>query len=266
MSGTKKTFSTPKNVIITIGCMIVVFAVTVIGTVCVMNAMQEKSSIGADNGGSANVGGNNEGVDNSGSGAADTNTYIGIDQAKANALADAGVTAAEVTYTKAEFDYEDGVPVYDIEFYTSEKEYEYEIHAQTGSVYSRDVDVLPVGIGAGNGGGSNEGVGNNGNADVGGSNAGADNSGNTSAGGSNTGVGNSGNGAADIDAYIGIDQAKELATEHAGFSVSDVVFSKAELDYDDGLAVYEIEFYKGRAEYEYEINAVTGDILEYDWD
>ena len=28
--------------------------------------------------------------------------------------------------------------------------------------------------------------------------------------------------------------------------------------------VYEIEFYKGRVEYEYEINALTGDIIEFD--
>ncbi|MCD8368528.1 MAG: PepSY domain-containing protein, partial [Clostridiales bacterium] len=64
--------------------------------------------------------------------------------------------------------------------------------------------------------------------------------------------------------YIGIDKAKSIAASHAGYSVSDVTFSKVKLDEDDGVAVYEIEFYKGNVEYEYEINATSGSILDYD--
>ena len=38
----------------------------------------------------------------------------------------------------------------------------------------------------------------------------------------------------------------------------------AKLERDDGYMVYEIEFYSGGIEYEYTIDAVTGDIIEYD--
>ena len=63
---------------------------------------------------------------------------------------------------------------------------------------------------------------------------------------------------------IGVDQAKTIAAQHAGFGVNDVVFSKTKLERDDGLYVYEIEFYKDRMEYEYTIHATTGRILEFD--
>lgn len=68
------------------------------------------------------------------------------------------------------------------------------------------------------------------------------------------------------ETLIGEEQAKTIALEHSGFTASDVTFSKAALDYDDGQRVYEIEFYKGRTEYEYEINAISGKIMDFDID
>ena len=67
--------------------------------------------------------------------------YIGADAAKNAALADAGVSAGEARFTKVRMDYEDGVPVYELEFYTATHEYEYKIHAQTGAVFSRHVEA-----------------------------------------------------------------------------------------------------------------------------
>lgn len=67
--------------------------------------------------------------------------YIGADAAKNAALADAGVPAGDARFTKVRMDYEDGVPVYELEFYTATHEYEYEIHAQTGAVFSKHVEV-----------------------------------------------------------------------------------------------------------------------------
>ena len=144
---------------------------------------------------------------------------IGLEAAKEKALADAGVSASAVTYTKTKLDHEDGVLVYDLEFYTATHKYEYEIHASTGAVMSRNVEMFRNGSGSGSG------------------NAGS---------------------------YIGIDKAKSIAVEHAGFSVSNVIFSKAKLENDDGYIVYEVEFYKDGMEYEYTIDALNGDILEFD--
>ena len=54
--------------------------------------------------------------------------------------------------------------------------------------------------------------------------------------------------------------AENLALEAA----AEVSFTKAKLEKDDGLRKYEIEFIKGSTEYEYEIDAATGSVLEYD--
>ena len=48
--------------------------------------------------------------------------------------------------------------------------------------------------------------------------------------------------------------------------VSQKMRSKAKLENDDGYTVYEVEFYKDRMEYEYKIDAATGEIIEYDMD
>ena len=150
---------------------------------------------------------------------------LSLEEAKAQALADAGLTESEVTFTKERLDYDDGVRVYDIEFYTSDAEYEYEINASDGSVHSKSTETFSAGQGSGNGG----------------------------AGGLKEGD-------------IGAERAKEIALEHAGLTESDVRFVKAELDRDDRIVKYEIEFYAGMTEYSYEIDAVSGEILEYDVD
>lgn len=66
--------------------------------------------------------------------------------------------------------------------------------------------------------------------------------------------------------YIGEAKAKEIALNHAGLSVSDVNFYRAKLDYDDGRVKYEVEFWKGQTEYDYDIDAVTGEIIGFDYD
>ena len=65
---------------------------------------------------------------------------------------------------------------------------------------------------------------------------------------------------------IGAEQAKTIALNHAGVSASDAVFLYAEPDRDDGRRVYEVEFYSGSREYDYEIDAATGDVVSYDFD
>lgn len=68
--------------------------------------------------------------------------------------------------------------------------------------------------------------------------------------------------ASDTD-YIGEEKAKQTALEHAGVKESKVEMLYVELDYDDGAMVYDVEFYHNNKEYEYEINAKDGSIIEY---
>ena len=63
---------------------------------------------------------------------------------------------------------------------------------------------------------------------------------------------------------IGQEKAKQIAMKHAG--VTNASFHRVTKDYDDGRAVYEVEFYVGNREYDYEINAATGAIISYDQD
>lgn len=81
-----------------------------------------------------------------------------------------------------------------------------------------------------------------------------------------------GNGGKDVipeqgyETGITLEEAKAAALNAAGLSESDVTFTKAKLDYDDGILVYDIEFRYGTTEYEYEINAATGAVVSYDVD
>ncbi len=70
-------------------------------------------------------------------------------------------------------------------------------------------------------------------------------------------------GSASQKAYIGEAKAKEIALNHA--NVTNITNYKIELDFDD-VMVYEIEFKANNKEYDYEINALTGDIIEYEID
>lgn len=63
-------------------------------------------------------------------------------------------------------------------------------------------------------------------------------------------------------------KAKQIALEHAGVAESDTSFLWAKLDNDDGVQVYDVEFYVAStsSEYDYEIDASTGTIRSFDYD
>ncbi len=153
-------------------------------------------------------------------------TYIGEEKAKTLALEHAGVSESEVSFTQSKFDYDDGVAEYEVDFYIGTTEYDYEIDAVTGEVRSYDVDTKNI-------------------------------------------VNNTMSQAEVTQAnqtYIGEEKAKTLALEHAGVSESEVSFTQSKFDYDDGVAEYEVDFYIGTTEYDYEIDAVTGEVRSYDVD
>lgn len=67
-----------------------------------------------------------------------------------------------------------------------------------------------------------------------------------------------------VQGSISPEEAKEAVLNHAGFTAGQVSFTKVELEMDDGVAVYEIEFYADGKEYSSKVNASTGAIMEYE--
>lgn len=66
--------------------------------------------------------------------------------------------------------------------------------------------------------------------------------------------------------YIGESAAREAALRHAGLTADGVTDLRVSLETDDGIAHYDVEFRCNGAEAEYEINAVTGEVIHQEWD
>lgn len=71
-------------------------------------------------------------------------------------------------------------------------------------------------------------------------------------------------GAASDKAYISQEEAQSKAYAHAGVTAEEIVRSKVEFDSDDGIMAYEVKFETAAVTYEYEIDARTGQVLEYE--
>ena len=144
---------------------------------------------------------------------------ISADKAKKIALGDAKLAEKDVTFVKVELELEDNRLVYDVEFYSGNVEYDYDIDAVSGAIVSADKDienyVIPTQP-------------------------------STSAANTQT-------------SEISVEKAKQIALSHAG--VGSARFTKAKIDYENGVKVYEIEFKVGNMEYEYDINVVNGAIV-----
>lgn len=63
---------------------------------------------------------------------------------------------------------------------------------------------------------------------------------------------------------IGEEAALKTAIKEAGVKASEVANSYVELESDNGIAKYEVEFYTGDTEYNFEIDARSGNILSYE--
>lgn len=141
---------------------------------------------------------------------------ISADKAKKIALGDAKLAEKNVTFVKVELEFEDNRLVYDVEFYSGNVEYDYDIDAVSGAIVSADKDIENYVIPA---------------------------QPSTEAQASE----------------ISVEKAKQIALSHAG--VGSARFTKAKIDYENGVKVYEIEFKVGNMEYEYDINVVNGAIV-----
>ena len=217
---------------------------------------------------------------------------IGVEAAKSIALADAGKKAASVVFTKARQDKEEGRAVYEIEFYESgQMEYEYEIDAYSGAIIKKEMEMTPEykAAEAARKAEAERKAAEQKAAEEAARKAEAERKAAEEAArkaeaerkaaeeAARKASEEAARQAAAASAaastqpqVISVDKAKEIALRDAGLASSQVQFEKAMLDRDDGRLVYEIEFFiRGQKEYDYEIDACTGQILERDvedWD
>ena len=175
---------------------------------------------------------------------------ISQEQAKAAAFAHAGVTETDVLSFQIHKSVEDGSPVYEVEFKTMEKSYDYEIKRKNGEILYFSYDVVSQG-------------------DTG-SNHKTDNSVTSepevSTGGNEGQQTDSSAQVSQTGSSITQEEAKNIALQNAGVKESDVISIWIKEDYDDGRAVYDVEFYVNGIEYDYEIEKSSGKILSSDHD
>ena len=178
------------------------------------------------------------------------NERITVEEAKEIALNNANLTSDKVSFVRTEFDSENGIEKYDIEFNYGNKEYDYEINAIDGKIIGYDEDIEDYNIT------NNEGTNNK---------TESQKSGNTT---ENQQQNNSNENQQQIggETEITIEEAKQIALKHANLASDKVSFLRSELDIDDGVKKYEIEFNYNSKEYSYEIDAITGNILSYEQD
>lgn len=234
--------------------------------------------------------------------AASTENYIGEDKATSIALKDAGQKESDTTALQVYLDEDqdgDDPAAYDVEFFVGNTEYDYEIDAASGNILSRDVDqsgtMTQTSI-------NNDYIGKTTAKRIALKDAGVKRSdahgmhivldtdddeptvydvefysGTTEYDyeiDAKTGeIVSKDQDAEGIDrsdiptsdkSLISESKARNKALRHAGLKKSDVTGLHTELDYDDGVYQYEVEFYHGRTEYSYDINAVSGQIISYE--
>ena len=65
---------------------------------------------------------------------------------------------------------------------------------------------------------------------------------------------------------ITIDEARDIALNHASTNINSITHLRTERDYENNTLVYEVDFIYNNYEYDYKIDAATGTIISYDVD
>ena len=166
---------------------------------------------------------------------ATANAQISVDDAKKAAFTNAGLAESDVVLKKAALDYDDGMAKYDVDFYCTDTEYEYDIDATTGTVLKCEKSIMDVEDYAER----------------------------------DLLVKKAAGSAAPAQAQgVTEDQALDIALKHAGLSKGDISALRIHQDFDDDMGVtkYDIEFHVGAREYNYDIDTTTGNIYESEVD
>jgi uncharacterized membrane protein YkoI len=159
-------------------------------------------------------------------GRASDTSYIGESRAVQAALEHLGIGENEIVQLHTELDYEDGAMVYDVEFTHNGRVYEYEINALNGSIVGYEQEATGGSV--------------------------SQNNASTPRATPNT------------ENLIDEERAKEIVETHSGFKLGNN--ASVTLDYDDGRYTYEVEFFAENKEYDYEIDAITGEVLSSERD
>ncbi|MCL1879154.1 MAG: PepSY domain-containing protein [Actinomycetia bacterium] len=160
------------------------------------------------------------------SASADPGALISEAKAKSIALNHAKLADADAKQLHIDLERDSGRDIYDIDFYNGNKEYSYNIDAATGEILEFDYDT-------------------------------------------ETSMAPAAIPAVAVSTtptVIAESRAIAIALQHAGIHESNARMIHMELDHDSGRPLYEGGFYSGDKEYEYDIDAVTGNILSYDHD
>lgn len=154
------------------------------------------------------------------------------EEAKAIALSHAGFSADQVTWLRSEYEIDDGIPEFEVEFHSGDTEYDYTIHAESGEIRRWDKDYEPE----------------------------------RTAPAPTQPPATEPPATEAPSAQLTADEAKAIALAHAGFAADQVTRLRTEFDWDDGVPTWDVEFHEGYWEYDYEIHAESGKILSFDKD
>lgn len=167
-----------------------------------------------------------------------------LDEALSVALEHAGVDRESVTIEENDWDEDD--QIIELEFFTDDVEFDYDIHAFSGKVLEVEQERRDSARSGKNPDSFDS------QEQSSGDNSAAKETDQSSSSNTETKAETS-------PAYIGLEKAKQIALNHAGENLSSVKFDDQELDREDG--VYELEFSSPGMEYEYDIYALSGKIV-----
>ena len=160
-------------------------------------------------------------------------TFISKDEVKDIVISNMNVNSSDVHFESIELELDKNY--YEVELYYQNNDYEYKIDAKSGKVVYSDF--------------------------ISNSNLNSNNGSNGNGNGNNNSQGQYYN-----NAKITLQEARDLAYNHANVDVNMVVLKKCSSEIDDNKLIYEIEFTYNNYEYDYKIDAATGEIIDFDKD
>lgn len=217
----------------------------------------------------------------SGAALAQENVALPLDEAGAEtiALSDAGVNEADVTRLRTVREREDGEDVVEVEFSYGDNSYEYMLRETDGMILEWSIEGRAVeeatpeltltGDAAASADGQKADAANEAQTE---SDASAESQTDAGAADGNAAGDDAQNDSAAVKVtvdgteLIGYEEAVRIALDDSGIAEADAELAKLKFEYDGRFYDYELELRGGRAEYEYKIDAQTGEIVEVERD